>query len=122
MSDRKSIEPTYDSRVTGPRYYVTSTVDGRPVAWRQKIQDPFVRHTVHVGWRDLLRGLLKRQLTVEVIVGGDKDICDDVLELDANTLVGGSSRRAEFDSGLHNALRRFAKEDEAAEADGGRSS
>lgn len=43
---RRSIEPTYDSRETGPRYHVSSTVDGRPVAFMEPIQDPFVNHTI----------------------------------------------------------------------------
>jgi hypothetical protein len=114
---RQSIQPTYDSRETGPRYHVTSTVSDRPVAFMKKIDDPFVRHTLHVHWTDLLRGLFRGGLKVEVIVGGDRDIVDDVLELDANTLIGGSSRRAEFDRGIHKALKRMAKEDEVAESD-----
>ena len=114
---RRSIEPTYDSRETGPRYHVTTTVDGRPVSFMKPIQDPFARTWVQLSLRDLLRGVFRRGLTVEVTIGGDKDIVDDVLELDADTLVAGSSRRAEFDSGLHKTLKRMAKEDEAAEAD-----
>lgn len=114
---RQSIEPTYDSRETGPRYHVTSTINGRPVAFMQPIQDPFVNHTIHIGFWDLMRGLLRRKLSVCVVVGGDRDIVDDVLDLDADTLVGGSSRRAEFDRGIHKALKRMVKEDEAAEAD-----
>ena len=34
------------------------------------IQDPFVRKTVHVGRWDLLRGLLRRELVVEVARNG----------------------------------------------------
>lgn len=116
---RQSIEPTYDSRETGPRYHVTSTVDDRSVAFMVKIQDPFVNHTIHIGWRDLLRGLLRRKLTVCVVVGGDKQIVDDVLELDAETLVGGSSRRAEYDAGISKALVRHVKGEEAAAHEAG---
>lgn len=116
---RQSIEPTYDSRETGPRYYVTSTVNDQPVAWMQKIDDPFVRHTVHVHWTDLLRALIRGRLKVEVLVGGDRDIVDDVLELDGNTLIGGSSRRAEFDAGISKALVRHVKGEEAAAHEAG---
>lgn len=115
---KHSIEPTYDSRETGPRYYVTSTVNDRPVAWMERIDDPFVRHTVRVHWTDLLRALFRGGLKVEVTVGGDLDVVDDVLELDANQLVPGRTRALEFRRGMHKALVRFGKEQEAAEADG----
>lgn len=115
--ERQSIQPTYDSRETGPRYHVTSRIDDRPVVTMEPIQDPFVRHTVYVGWRDLLRGLIRRRLSVTVIVGGDRRIVDDVLELDADTLVLNSSRAREFHSSLGKALVRHIKAEEAREAD-----
>lgn len=94
---RQSIPPTYDHRQTGDRYWVTSTVNGHPIAWRQPIEDPFVRHTVRVSWRDLLSSLIRRRgLTVEVTVGGDPGIVEDVLELNANYLAPNSTRREEF--------------------------
>lgn len=74
--------PTYDSRETGPRYHVTSRIGDRTIAFQQPLDDPFVRHTVHLGQCDLLRGL-----TVTVLVDGDAAIVNDVLELDANILV-----------------------------------
>ncbi|MCX5209738.1 hypothetical protein OG689_10630 [Kitasatospora sp. NBC_00240] len=96
MQKRRSIEPTYDSRKTGPRYHVTSDINGRIITWHQPLDDPFVRHTLHIHWRDLLRGLVRRSLTVTVRVGGDRDIVNDVLELDANALVPCSTRRDAF--------------------------
>lgn len=102
-----SLRATYDSAETGPRYWVTSTIDGRPVVFHQPIQDPFVRHTVHLGWRDLLRGLLRRRLTVEVTVGADGQLMDDVLELDAQTLIPGRTRREAFHQSLHGRLAAF---------------
>lgn len=102
MSERESINPTYDSRETGARYHVSSRVDDRPVMVMEPVDDPFVRHTVHLGWWDLLRGLLRRRLSVTVIVGGDRDIVEDVLELDNNYLgQGDTSRRREFNTGLN---------------------
>lgn len=115
--ERQSIQPTYDSRETGPRYHVTSTIDGRPIAFMEPVRDPFVRHTVYVGWRDLLRGLLRRRMEVVVNVGGDPDIIDDVLELDANALTPNSSRAREFRSDLGKAMVRHMKAEEAREAD-----
>jgi len=94
---RQSITPTYDHRETGDRYWVTSTVNGHPVAWRQPIEAPFVRHTVRVSWRDLLSSLLRRRgMTIEVTVGGDAGIVEDVLELNANYLGPRCTRREEF--------------------------
>jgi hypothetical protein len=106
-----SVRATYDSRETGPRYHVTATVDGRPVSWRHRIPDPFVRQTVRVGWWDLLRGLLCcRSVVVEVMVGGDKEVVDDVLELDGNALVPGRSRRVEFRQAVHLAIADFGRD------------
>lgn len=101
---RESIQPTYDSRETGDPYHVTSKVDGHVITWRERVPDPFVRTTVTVALRDLLCGLLRGHLTVEVLVSGDPEVVDAVLELDANTLIGGSSRRDEFNRGIHAAL------------------
>lgn len=116
---RQSIQPTYDSRETGPRYNVSSFVNDKPVSFMDPIDDPFVRHTVHVGLWDLLKAVCRGRLKVEVTVGGDKGICDDVLELDANTLIGGSSRRVEFDRDIGRALVRHVKGEEAAASEAG---
>lgn len=105
MSDRQSVHPTYDSRLTGPAYHVTYRVNGKTIAFREPITDPFISGKVTLGWRDLLCGLLRGQVSVEVIVGGDKDRVDDVLELDANTLVTKSSRRLAFDSQIQRTLK-----------------
>lgn len=91
-----SVRATYNSTETGPRYYVTSTINGRPVAFREPIGDPFVRHTVHVSLLDMLRGLFRGRLAVEVTVGGDKSVMDDVLELDEDNLIPGRTRHAAF--------------------------
>lgn len=116
MTKRQSIAPTYDSRQTGPRYHVTTRIGDRTVTFEERISDPFVNTTVTVGWPDLLRGLLRRRLTITVIVGGDRDAVDDVLELDAEWLGGDSTRRDEFAKA---AFRGFAVDAELAEiADG----
>jgi hypothetical protein len=105
MTLRQSIQPTtYDSRETGPRYHVTTRIDDRTTVFRTPLDDPFVRHIVHLGWRDLLRGLLGRRLTVTVMVGADVDVMDDVMELDANTLLLNCTRRDEFNQQINNAL------------------
>lgn len=104
---RQSIAPTYDSRETGPRYYVSTWIGNRPIEFRKPVDDPFVSVRVNVGWRDLLRGLLRRRLHVGVSVGADPALMDDVLELDANTLVPNSTRQVEFRGEINDALGRM---------------
>ena len=106
MKDRKSIQPTYDSRETGPRYNITTRVNGHVTSFRERIEDPFVRQLVRVGWRHvLIAALACRRPVVEVIIDGDPEVIEDVLELDANYLGSmGSSRRREFKSDLNRAL------------------
>lgn len=65
------------------RFHVTTRVGDKTIAFQQPLDDPFVRHTVWLGWRDLLRGLLHRELQVTVIVGGDRAVVDQVLDLAA---------------------------------------
>lgn len=104
---RQSIRATYDSRDTGPAYHVTVRVDDRTDTFRRPIDDPFARTDVHLGWRDLLRGLLRRRLTVTVIIGGDIDRMNDVLELDDNTLLPNSTRRQTWNSHVNETLGRM---------------
>lgn len=112
MTKRVSIQPTYDSTKTGPRYHVTTRLGDRTIGFQKPISDPFVNHRVTIGWPDLLRGLLRRRLEVVVLVGGDRDVVDDVLELDSEWLGGDSTRRDEFTAG---AFRRFAVDAELGE-------
>lgn len=114
---RQSIQPTYDHRQTGDRYWVTTEIDNHTIGFQQPLTDPFVRQTVRVHWRDLLRGLLRRGLTVTVSVGGDHDIQEDVLELNGDYVGTSSTRRDEWNSGMNKRLVRYGKEQEAAEAE-----
>lgn len=109
---RNSIQPTYDSRETGPQYTVTSRIGDRTICFQQPVDDPFVRHTVTVGLWDAVRELLRRRrVEVTVIVGGTRDRVDDVLELDGNTLVPGSTRRAGWNSHINERLGRLGSEE-----------
>lgn len=105
---RGSIEPTYDHRETGDRFTVESRVHGRRISLTP-IQDPFVCQRVVIGWKDLLRGLVRRRLEVETLVSGDREIVEDVFELD-NDYKGqhGSTRRQEWEAALERALGDFA--------------
>lgn len=107
---RPSVRATYDSRETGPRYYVTSWLGDRPIVHMQPADAPFVRHTITIGWPDLLRGLLRRHLTVTVVTSGDSEVVDDVLELDQNTLIRGRTRHAAYHSHINETLGRFGKD------------
>ena len=108
---RDSIRATHDSRETGPQYWVTSEVGDRTVCFRQHVADPFVRHTVHIGLWDVLRELLRRRrVVVTVVVGGERDRVDDVLELDNDTLVPDSTRWAAWSSHINERLATSAEE------------
>jgi hypothetical protein len=103
---RQSITPTYDHRETGDRFTVWTSVNGRPVSLTA-IRDPFVSHRVTVGLGDLVRSLLRRRLIVEMNVDGDREIVEDVCELDADYAGRhDSTRRAEWREQIEGALRR----------------
>lgn len=107
-----SVRATFDGRETGDRYHVTTTVNGRAVEFRKPLPDPFVRQTVYVSLRDVARGLLlDGRLVVEVTVGADPELMNDVLELDDNTLIAGRTRKAAFHSHLSEAMSRFVGDD-----------
>lgn len=110
---RQSIEPTYDATKTGPRYWLTSRAGGRTLDWQKPLDDPFVHTRIVIGWRDLLRGLLRRHLAVTVQVGGDRDVIEDVLELNSDYLGPMlSTRRREFQQDLNKALVRHVDDEE----------
>lgn len=105
FAKRQSIEPTYDHRETGDRFTVETVINGRPLGITPT-RDPFVNHRVVVGWRDLVVSLLRRRLEVVVIVGGDPEIVDDVMELDADCLTMNSTRRDEWNEQVQSSLSR----------------
>lgn len=99
---RQSIQPTYDHRETGDRFWVETRINGRRLN-EVTTRDPFVYHRVVIGWRDLLRFVLRgRELTM--IVGGDPEIVDDVMELDADCLTTNSTRRDEWNERIRHRL------------------
>lgn len=102
---RQSIQPTYDHRETGDRFTVETRINGRRLNEVVPTRDPFIHHRVVIGWRDLLR-FVTRGREVVVIVGGDPEIVDDVIELDADALTLNSTRRDEWDATVEGALRR----------------
>lgn len=101
---RTSIEPTYDSRETGNRFQVESRINGQRIG-QQSIADPFVTHTVTIGFWDAIKAFLfDRKLRVEFRVDGDSQIIEDVMELDANYLGSNSTRRQQFNSLIQSTL------------------
>lgn len=65
------------------RYHVTTRLDDRTIAFEEPLDDPFVNHRVVLGWRDLLRGLLRGELMVTVLIGGDRETVNAVMNLNA---------------------------------------
>lgn len=113
---RKSIEANYDSRDTGDRFHVTSRVGDRTIGFQRPLPDPFVRTVVSVGIWDCLRSLLRlRPVEVTVIVGGDAEVMNDVLELNYNALLRGSTRRAEWDAHLRDVLTMMGRDEPEAQ-------
>jgi len=101
---RKSIEPTYDSRETGLRFNVETRINGQAIR-NQIIPDPFVRTTIRLAFWDVVKAFLfERKLHIEVLVNGDEDIVEDVMELDANYLASNSTRRKIFHETIETVL------------------
>ena len=58
----------------------------------------------------MLRALIRRRhLVVTVLIDGDRDIVNDVLELNDNTLIPNSTRRDEFNQHLSDVLEMEAR-------------
>lgn len=105
MSERQSIRATYDSRDTGMPYHVTYRINDRTVTFQEPISDPFVNARLRVHWWDALKAFIRdRHLSVSVIVSGDVERMNDVLELDSDTLIPGSTRQTAFRSHVNETL------------------
>lgn len=100
---RLSINPTYDSRKTGPRFTVETFVNGRTVC-AQHIPNPFIKTFVSVSVWDCLKSILFGGCSVEVRVSGHASIVEDILELDANYIGQGNTRRTEWNASIERAL------------------
>lgn len=105
-SRRRSIQPTYDHRETGDRFTVETRINGRKLN-EVATRDPFVHHRIVIGWRDLLRFICGGR-EVTVVVGGDPQIVDDVMELDADCLTFNSTRRDDWNAHVERGLGDFA--------------
>jgi hypothetical protein len=61
-------------------YTVSTRINDEQVGW-QEIDDPFILHTVDIGWRDLLRALIRRRgMRVVVNVSGDRHATFHVMQ------------------------------------------
>jgi hypothetical protein len=117
MSERQSVEATYDSRDTGMPFHVTAMVGNKTITFRDPLPDPFVRATIRVSLWDAVRAFLqRRQIVVTVIVGGDPKVVNDVLELDYNTLIPGSTRREDWNQHVSDRLAMIARTEDEAES------
>lgn len=105
---RQSIEPTYDRTKTGDRFTLEIRENGKRLS-AERMPDPFHNTTIHPrGWRAALAVLLHRY-KITVIVDGDRDIVEDVLELDDDYKgLPNSTRWQEWDQRVDRALGDFA--------------
>jgi len=94
---------------TPPTYNITTFVNGHVIGeFMKSIPDPFVSSTTTVGFRDVLRSLLRHgHVRVQISVGGDKETVDRVLELDPEYLAT-PRRRVEQKARMQAALSSFA--------------
>lgn len=108
LRQRRSIQPTYDRSKTGDRFTLEIRENGQRLSV-ESMSDPFHNTRIHPrGWRAAL-GVLLRRYEVTVIVGGDHDIVEDVMELDDDYKgEHGSTRRTEWDGQFQRALVDFA--------------
>lgn len=108
---RKSIEPTYDSRVDGKQYSVTVWLNDKVLDFERKIDDPFVSTSVTVGWWDAIKSIVMRRcVRVNVHVRGNSRITEDVMELDGNYLgLGRSTRRDGWNQHVQEELHKGAE-------------
>lgn len=76
------------------RYHVTTRLGDRTITFQEPLDDPFVRHDVTIGWRDLLRGLVRRELLVTVIIDGDPETVRALMNLNTETSTPSACRRS----------------------------
>jgi hypothetical protein len=101
------VTAVFDSRRDDLPYYLSIRVNGKAVDCRRPMPDPFHNTTLttRFGWRDRLRILMGRPVTVCVSVDATPEVVEGVLELDENyRSQPGSQRRREADAELHAAL------------------
>lgn len=98
-------EQHLQERASRPAYTVEIRENGHRLSV-ERIVDPFVSASIKPrGWRAALDALLGR-LEVEIIVGGDKDRVEAVMELDPDYLgPPGSESRTAWDAQINRALR-----------------
>lgn len=64
------------------KYNISTFVGGKTIEFMKDIPDPFVRHIIHIGWKDLLWGIWKRGLEVQITVNGDEEAIRKVMRND----------------------------------------
>jgi hypothetical protein len=62
-------------------YFITTKLAGRTITDRHPLADPFVCHSVYVGWWDLLRALLRGRLIIRVDLEADDQTVFRVMNL-----------------------------------------
>lgn len=97
-----------------PHFDITTKVNGKVIGeFRRPMPDPFHRTEVTVGWRDLLRTVVRRRaLVLEVSVGADSRTMENVLALNPDHLgYPGTPSRKAWEASLNEGLSTRAKAD-----------
>lgn len=77
-------KPVFDSRTDGFQYRVVTRLNGRQV-YDADVDCPLLRTTLAIGWRDLLRCLLRGRVEVETLISTDNhELAETILALDGN--------------------------------------
>src|SRR5690606_19933670 len=63
------------------RFNVTTRVGRDLIEFQTPLPDPFIRHTIVVSWMDLLKGLLRRGLRIEMTIGADKETIGRTMQI-----------------------------------------
>lgn len=105
---RRSVQPTYNRQDTGDRFTLEIRENDQRVSF-VRMPDPFHNTTIRVrGWRAAF-AVLRGRCVLTVVVGGDQNIVEDILELDDDYRgAHGSTRRAQWDVSFQQALGDFA--------------
>lgn len=61
-------------------FFISFAIGDGPSQNRDGIPDPFVRYTIRLGWRDVLRVLWHQRLTIQVSPA-NREVADNVMRV-----------------------------------------
>lgn len=74
-------------------YSVTTRLEPRTIEFRKPLDDPFVRHSVHISLWDLIKAVFRGRLTVTMIIDADNETIFRVMNLDRGVFPKESSHQ-----------------------------